>query len=111
MNVIIKVLIILACIFRILSQRYWEVLDNPFIFYLGLATFELVALISFRSQMRDFRLFVDFFIVSVLFDLFKYVYLQPYKVSYNEDLTFIIGLVVILIEYAYTTINNTSKRH
>lgn len=101
MSDLLKGLFFLSCFFRITSQRFWETFNSPFIFYLGLAFFELIALISVRQYMGNKKMFIDFFIVTVLFDLVKYLWLQPYEISYNEDLGFIIGVGLIIFEYVY----------
>lgn len=104
----LKILFFIGCAVRVLSQRFWEYFDNPYIFYFGLAFFEITSLICIRSYVGKFKLLIDFFIVSAAYDLFKYCYLQPYEVSYNEDLGFIIGLVLIFIEYVF--INYIKRR-
>lgn len=101
MTDLIKGLFFISCFFRITSQRFWETFDSPFIFYFGLAFFELVALVAVRQYMGNKKMFIDFFIVTVLFDFVKYLYFQPYKVTYDEDLGFYIGVGVIILEYVY----------
>lgn len=101
MSNLIKGLFFIACFVRVASQRVWEYFDNPFIFYIGVAFFELVALVCVRGFMGNKKMFIDFFIASVLFDIVKYLYFQPYKVTYDEDMGFFIGLIVVILEYVY----------
>lgn len=105
------IIIFSICIIRVLSQRFWEIIGSEYVFYGGLATFELTALALLRSEVGKYKRFIDFFIVMAIFDLFKYVWLQPYHITYWEDLGAILGLLFIGLETIFIKYVSSFKRH
>lgn len=83
------------------------------LFFIGLWTFCILILYIVKSDPRfsKDKKFIGFFIGLSFWALVKPLFTSPIHTHWTEYAYLFSGLIFLIIEYAYTTINNTSKRH
>lgn len=99
-----KKLIYSAIIFRILTQFSCEFISNDIaqglVYAIGVAYFEIVALWVFTRILNKDDYLVNFALGLCAFDLFKFLFLNPFNVTKTEYLNVLIGvLFMIYIKY------------
>lgn len=97
----IKYLIYSAILVRILTQFSCEFITNEsvqgLIYAIGVAYFELVALLVFTKVVIKEDLIINFALGVCIFDLFKFIFLNPFKVGYFEYLNVFLGIIFIFV--------------
>jgi|SRR5690606_13115784 len=103
-----KNIILIACFIRLLTQMF----ANETLYAIGIFSFELLALIyAYKTTEGIYKTLFLFFIGIASYDLFKYLFLNPYGIDLWEYLNTIIGILLIALSYAARIYKRHRTRH
>lgn len=105
-----RLLIYSAIFIRIITQLSCDFITNPIaeglVYAIGVAYFELAALYVFTRVISKDDSIINFALGLCAFDLFKFIFLDPFKVNYFDYLNVVMGAIFVVVIH----IKNRNKK-
>lgn len=98
-----RFLIYSAILIRIATQLSCDFITNPIaeglVYAIGVAYFELVSLYVFTKVLSKDDFIVNFALGLCVFDLFKFIFLEPFKINYFDYMNLVMGAIFLAVVY------------